>query len=118
MIDITRHWVCVSVVGNAYVHVKSIVYRSVSMFFFFSSRRRHTRLQGDWSSDVCSSDLDREFTETRPPSKAEALAGLDEAVAVYRRVVEGLTPEGLLAAHPDAEKMGSEIGRASCRERV
>src|SRR2546426_7713458 len=28
-------------------------------FFFFSSRRRHTRLQGDWSSDVCSSDLDQ-----------------------------------------------------------
>src|SRR5256885_21794 len=25
-------------------------------YFFFSSRRRHTRLQGDWSSDVCSSD--------------------------------------------------------------
>src|SRR2546426_7173832 len=28
--------------------------------FFFSSRRRHTRLQGDWSSDVCSSDLLRD----------------------------------------------------------
>src|SRR5205807_7704056 len=28
-------------------------------FFFFSSRRRNTRLQGDWSSDVCSSDLGR-----------------------------------------------------------
>src|SRR5256885_4191495 len=27
--------------------------------FFFSSRRRHTRLQGDWSSDVCSSDLEK-----------------------------------------------------------
>src|SRR5437867_11846026 len=27
-------------------------------FFFFSSRRRHTRSYGDWSSDVCSSDLD------------------------------------------------------------
>src|ERR1039457_7627468 len=26
-------------------------------YFFFSSRRRHTRLVGDWSSDVCSSDL-------------------------------------------------------------
>src|SRR6266480_5475689 len=26
-------------------------------FFFFSSRRRHTRLTYDWSSDVCSSDL-------------------------------------------------------------
>src|SRR5256885_11474295 len=30
---------------------------SIVLFFFFSSRRRHTRLQGDWSSDVCSSDL-------------------------------------------------------------
>src|SRR5256885_11564188 len=30
---------------------------SSSFVFFFSSRRRHTRLQGDWSSDVCSSDL-------------------------------------------------------------
>src|SRR5256885_6890998 len=30
---------------------------SVTIVFFFSSRRRHTRLQGDWSSDVCSSDL-------------------------------------------------------------
>src|SRR5438045_4663333 len=28
-------------------------------FFFFSSRRRHTRCLSDWSSDVCSSDLDR-----------------------------------------------------------
>src|ERR1022692_568389 len=30
---------------------------TIFYFFFFSSRRRHTRLQGDWSSDVCSSDL-------------------------------------------------------------
>src|SRR2546430_4910876 len=29
----------------------------VSFFFFFSSRRRHTRFDCDWSSDVCSSDL-------------------------------------------------------------
>src|SRR5215211_7841794 len=28
------------------------------IFFFFSSRRRHTRSLCDWSSDVCSSDLD------------------------------------------------------------
>src|SRR2546429_8319374 len=28
-------------------------------FFFFSSRRRHTRCSRDWSSDVCSSDLDK-----------------------------------------------------------
>src|SRR2546426_5083715 len=31
--------------------------RRSGLCFFFSSRRRHTRLQGDWSSDVCSSDL-------------------------------------------------------------
>src|SRR2546422_1940422 len=30
-----------------------------TMFFFFSSRRRHTRCSRDWSSDVCSSDLGR-----------------------------------------------------------
>src|SRR2546429_3577361 len=29
----------------------------LSCFFFFSSRRRHTRCSRDWSSDVCSSDL-------------------------------------------------------------
>src|SRR5690606_40212285 len=28
-----------------------------TVFFFFSSRRRHTRFSRDWSSDVCSSDL-------------------------------------------------------------
>src|SRR5256885_2683497 len=33
-------------------------------FFFFSSRRRHTRLQGDWSSDVCSSDLHHDGVKT------------------------------------------------------
>src|SRR5437763_15184709 len=31
--------------------------RPLSTPFFFSSRRRHTRYIGDWSSDVCSSDL-------------------------------------------------------------
>src|SRR5690625_3453853 len=30
---------------------------SIFLFFFFSSRRRHTRWPPDWSSDVCSSDL-------------------------------------------------------------
>src|SRR4030066_1277944 len=31
------------------------------MFFFFSSRRRHTRFKCDWSSDVCSSDLNEKL---------------------------------------------------------
>src|SRR5256885_12233296 len=38
----------------------------IQIYFFFSSRRRHTRLQGDWSSDVCSSDL------STPPSLISA----------------------------------------------
>src|SRR5471030_2036293 len=33
------------------------IFGSFSRFFFFSSRRRHTRCLSDWSSDVCSSDL-------------------------------------------------------------
>src|SRR3989475_11905574 len=32
-------------------------------FFFFSSRRRHTRFDCDWSSDVCSSDLEVRYVE-------------------------------------------------------
>src|SRR2546422_5271227 len=33
------------------------------LLFFFSSRRRHTRCSRDWSSDVCSSDLQREILD-------------------------------------------------------
>src|SRR5690606_40179136 len=40
------------------------------MFFFFSSRRRHTRFSRDWSSDVCSSDL----TAIVPAATAESIA--------------------------------------------
>src|SRR3712207_8827358 len=42
-------------------------------FFFFSSRRRHTRYWRDWSSDVCSSDLNIEENY----SKGSDLTGLD-----------------------------------------
>src|SRR6266566_9623335 len=43
-----------------------LVYENTCIiFFFFSSRRRHTRLQGDWSSDVCSSDLVHELPPRR-----------------------------------------------------
>src|SRR6266487_647255 len=45
-------------------------------FFFFSSRRRHTRWTGDWSSDVCSSDLARPDQARAQPSQ---LQGRNEA---------------------------------------
>src|SRR5256885_803465 len=50
------------------------------VLFFFSSRRRHTRLQGDWSSDVCSSDLFLNEPRTSPEALAEDLRhyGLDK----------------------------------------
>src|SRR5688500_20187663 len=47
----------------------------MAMLFFFSSRRRHTRLQGDWSSDVCSSDLPATSEASLRQDQLEALAG-------------------------------------------
>src|SRR5256885_215089 len=46
--------------------------------FFFSSRRRHTRLQGDWSSDVCSSDLEQPALQ-RIAAQEQGLARLQAA---------------------------------------
>src|SRR5256885_8538856 len=56
----------------------------LDLSFFFSSRRRHTRLQGDWSSDVCSSDLPQNAsaaTSDAALSRAEVIADL----ALWRR---------------------------------
>src|SRR5256886_7085241 len=56
-------------------------------FFFFSSRRRHTRFDCDWSSDVCSSDLDewlavhREAHRLGIPSNCTMLYGHVETMA-------------------------------------
>src|SRR2546426_7412976 len=53
--------------------------------FFFSSRRRHTRLQGDWSSDVCSSDLAEynRWAYSTPPEKQFAVKDLAEKAKGY-----------------------------------
>jgi uncharacterized damage-inducible protein DinB len=53
-------------------------------------------------------DREREFTETDHPTKAAALAGLDEAVATFRRVVGGLDAERLAAPHP-TERFGAVL---------
>src|SRR5580698_4136074 len=44
--------------------------------FFFSSRRRHTRVTCDWSSDVCSSDLGGEMASTLMSGGASATRSL------------------------------------------
>src|SRR6266480_7188254 len=66
-----------------------VVSTSYPSFFFFSSRRRHTSLTCDWSSDVCSSDL-----------VPLDVVHFDVPVEAARELVR------------------DEVGRASCRERV
>src|SRR5438067_8236083 len=46
------------VLVSLYFFLFLLLLLSYFFFFFFSSRRRHTRSKRDWSSDVCSSDLD------------------------------------------------------------
>src|SRR5688500_11951125 len=63
------------IVGVVYSHVNSaslsLLWVWACCFLFcFSSRRRHTRLQGDWSSDVCSSDLASTRERTAPATSA------------------------------------------------
>src|ERR1039457_4627110 len=47
---------CDPLSGHVFLFSNAQRNRLKIIFVFFSSRRRHTRLQGDWSSDVCSSD--------------------------------------------------------------
>src|SRR5207248_4039708 len=91
--------------------------------FFFSSRGRHTRSYGDWSSDVCSSDL--------RPGTVDVHGGWYDATGDYGKHLSHLdrstyhnpqqTPlvvYALFEAHDRLARRHDEIGRASCRERV
>src|SRR5256884_2617843 len=86
------------------------------VFFFFSSRRRHTRCSRDWSSDVCSSDLER-----RPgprvliPGKAGAIGEGDpyELVGKHACRERGLRPA--LALHGERILLGPGEDRKSTR---
>src|SRR5256885_9884806 len=60
--------------------------RRVKRVFFFSSRRRHTRLQGDWSSDVCSSDLQQKIAQREAEAlKVRETAAIESNLAINRR---------------------------------
>src|SRR5205809_8012913 len=82
------------------------------MFFFFSSRRRHTRCSRDWSSDVCSSDLvgdpgeqscfEHECADNAQRGPSPGSAG----------------PRSLAGVSTMKMRHSQQIGRASCRERV
>src|SRR3989440_1021266 len=107
---------------------------SSDVSFFFSSRRRHTRSDRDWSSDVCSSDLippglerPTPLTLALPPGEgartlvlrlsSPASPGTAAALAFQTlRIVP--VPESGALPPPPPEAIKSQIGRASCRERV
>src|SRR5205085_5835524 len=66
------------------------------LYFFFSSRRRHTRFDCDWSSDVCSSDLEYPITalslaiNSTVPNHTYKTAGIKINASNY--VLSGCTP--------------------------
>src|SRR5256886_10759021 len=91
-----------------------------SVVFFFSSRRRHTRFDCDWSSDVCSSDLSGSYRPadlgSRPLATiTERKTRLDGSVVDYSCEALVVEPGRRAVVRYVAEQ---EIGRASCRERV
>ena len=64
-------------------------------WFFFSSRRRHTRYIGDWSSDVCSSDLG--MKKSGKPARCQIALGRKPASVdktVYLMVSTNQNPSG------------------------
>src|SRR5439155_7447796 len=82
--------------------------------FLFSSRRRHTSWPRDWSSDVCSSDLDLGLDDLVP---RRVRGGVPDHPVQDRHRFGAVLREGIPAR--DAEGAGvPQIGRASCRERV
>src|SRR5947207_15617906 len=71
-----------------------------SLFFFFSSRRRHTRSLCDWSSDVCSSDLDvRRCIDAKPGHR---VMGASLVLARERAV---LVADTAVTEMPDAQEI-------------
>src|SRR5260370_10629135 len=89
----------------------------LDVFFFFSSRRRHTRFKCDWSSDVCSSDLSAR--RRRAPWRRSH--SRERCVQACQRGLEWFSParfQWLLEPASYLRRDESEIGRASCRERV
>src|SRR2546430_7318661 len=85
-------------------------------FFFFSSRRRHTRFDCDWSSDVCSSDLERADLIERAAIGDQAEAG--DATVAWLHANNAAQAGGLPDRAAGVGAECEEIGRASCRGRV
>src|SRR5256885_15379579 len=86
---------------NAAICVNDETASRSRIVFFFSSRRRHTRLQGDWSSDVCSSDLVHPGQYLNEGTELTTLQGVDAAANVDFTVAQAVAAE-LHAGEPVA----------------
>src|ERR1035441_10729099 len=86
-------------------------------YFFFSSRRRHTRCLSDWSSDVCSSDL------TTPVQDGMSVTTNSEKLTQYRKIaIEFLFSERnhrcavcVSNNHCELQSMAQRLGVTSVR---
>src|SRR6266571_5806554 len=89
------------------------------LLFFFSSRRRHTRLTCDWSSDVCSSDLGTQHAAAFV-QEGGGVADVLQGVAAPHQVAGAAADRQRLQITPD-EVDGSGhcrsggVGAAACR---
>src|SRR3546814_6604429 len=98
------------------------------VFFFFKQKTAYEMRISDWSSDVCSSDLEAAesmVTMNRYSiTYARALVAatpIEQIVAGRRKSFKGLTDEQIALMERETANLDREfkkIGRASCRERV
>src|SRR3989442_3344395 len=106
-----------------------VLVKEIFIFFFFSSRSRHTRCERDWSSDVCSSDLERYGVSVhqggtylatfRAIAKKYPHKSADQILADLVKTTPGDEGKWFAAAkEAGLYDEALEIGRASCRERV
>src|SRR5258705_9060350 len=119
--------VSLSLVSCSYCFARSFHLAAVDAmvrFFFFSSRRRHTRCLSDWSSDVCSSDLDLETEQglaDGPPGERERRPLVDEGGDHQQpegllHIADHLVPEGEPEALGGVRSEERRVGK-ECRSR-
>src|SRR5438034_9769162 len=93
------------------------------VFFFFSSRRRHTRSLCDWSSDVCSSDLApdglRQLDGGRPArvAAARAVAGIERVARRRDEVAHLATVQALHRSEERREGKSGDLGGGSVQKK-
>src|SRR5256886_7931222 len=87
----------------------------VLVLFFFSSRRRHTRFDCDWSSDVCSSDLERPRRFGIPGGSTR---GATHMFLYDTTLRDGTQREGLSLSVDDKLKIAHRLDERSEERRV